>query len=97
MKPALFRAEAEAELEEAVAYYEAEKSGLGRDFRKQIEAAVLKIRETPLRWSPLGPDTRRIHVGRFPYAVVYAELPDHILIIAVAHHRRRPGYWKDRI
>ena len=97
MKPVLFRIEARLELEEAVAYYESRRVGLGADFREKAEAAVGRISETPERWSPLTNDTRRFLLRRFPYSIVYTMLPTHILIIAVAHQKRRPGYWSGRI
>ena len=54
MKPAVFRAEAEAELKAAADYYEMERPGLERDFRVAVETAVRRIRETPERWAPLS-------------------------------------------
>ena len=97
MKPAVFRAEAEAELKAAADYYEMERPGLERDFRVAVETAVRRIRETPERWAPLSQDTRRFRLRRFPYSIVYTILSPHILIVAVPHHRRRPGYWKNRL
>ena len=97
MKPALFRAEAEAEFKEASSWYEARRPQLGQDFRSAVETAVRRICETPERWTPAGEDTRRIVVRRFPYSVVYTILPVHILIIAVAHHKRSHRYWKNRL
>lgn len=97
MMPLRFHPEALAEADEAAGYYEARKPGLGLDFRKAIEVAVRRIEQTPERWPPLTPRTRRFRLRRFPYAVVYAILPDRISVVAVAHDKRRPGYWKDRL
>ncbi|MCH7935415.1 MAG: type II toxin-antitoxin system RelE/ParE family toxin, partial [Gemmatimonadetes bacterium] len=46
---------------------------------------------------PFQSGTRRVLLHRFPYIVVYKELEDEILVVAFAHHKQRPGYWRDRI
>ena len=96
MKPAAFHPEAAAELDAAVDFYERQSPGLGIDFRKDVEIAVKKIQAGPARWSPYSKRTRRFLIRRFPYLVVYREFGDEILIVAIAHGRRRPGYWRDR-
>jgi toxin ParE1/3/4 len=97
MKPVEFHHEAIAELDNAIGYYEKRLPGLGVDLRKEVEAAVRKIQGAPTRWAPYSRRTRRFLIRRFPYLVVFRELTDRILIIAVAHGSRRPGYWHDRI
>lgn len=90
--------EAEVELWEAVAYYESRSPGLGLDFQADIEASVHAISQAPDRWPVQGDGTRRYLTHRFPYVVVYICLrPDHVWIIAVAHCKRKPQYWSDRI
>ena len=89
--------EAEVELWEAMGYYEERSPGLGLDFEAEVEASVDAIRDFPERW-PVRPDgTRRYLTPRFPYVVVYLYLQDHIWVIAIAHCKRRPGYWANRI
>lgn len=89
--------EAEVELWEAVAYYEARSPGLGLDFEAEVEASIETVREFPGRW-PVRPDgTRRYLTRRFPYILVYLHHQDHIWIIAISHCKRRPGYWANRI
>jgi toxin ParE1/3/4 len=97
MKLAKFHSQALIELNEAVHYYEERVSGLGIDFRKDVEAAILKIRTAPLRFKSFSKRTRRLLLHRFPYQIVFIELSDHIFIIAIAHGKRRPGYWHGRI
>jgi plasmid stabilization system protein ParE len=97
MKPAAFHPQAIAELDSAIAFYEKQVAGLGIDLRKEVQVAVEKIQAAPLRWSPYSKRTRRFLTRRFPYLVVYRELTGKILIIAVAHGSRRPGYWHDRL
>jgi hypothetical protein len=89
--------EAELELREAVEYYESRSPGLGLDLQSEIEASVHAISQTPDRWPLRDDGTRRYLTHRFPYLVVYVCLPDHIWIIALAHCKRKPRYWSERI
>ena len=93
--------EAAAELEEATRWYEAHRLGLGTDFLSVIDSAVEEITRNPKIGSPApgveDHDVRRLIVRRFPYHLVYIELTDRIQVLAVAHERQRPGYWKSRL
>ena len=97
MKPVTFHPEADAELDAAIGFYERQLPGLGLDFRKDVEIAIQKIQAAPLRWSLYSKRTRRFLIRRFPYLVIFKELEHMIVIIAIAHGSRRPGYWHDRI
>lgn len=97
MIPVTILHEAEVGLREAVAYYEEKSPGLGLDLEAEIERSIRIIRDFP-DWWPLRDDgTRRYLTHRFPYLVIYTYLKDRIWIIGIAHCKRRPGYWKDRI
>lgn len=50
----------------------------------------------PTAWPPVGPDMRRCLLTRFPYLVIYALLPGELLVLAVGHQHRKPGYWRER-
>jgi len=91
-----FHPEADAELEDASLFYESRMAGLGKSFAAEVERTISLIREFPDAGSPVGPRRRRVLVARFPYSVVYRRDPDSVVIIAVAHQRRRPGYWQRR-
>ena len=97
MKPVEFHPEATAELDAAVGYYEQRVPGLGIDLRKDVELAAQKIQSAPLHWMPYSKRTRRFLIRHFSYLVIFLELADKILIVAVAHGKRRPGYWHHRI
>jgi toxin ParE1/3/4 len=97
MKQVILHADAEAELREAIAHYEARKAGLGRGFRREIEVALGRIAADPLRFAEYRiKGVRECPVKRFPCALYYRELPDSIWVAAVAHQKRRPGYWSRR-
>ena len=87
----------EAELREAVKYYEDKRLGLGLDFALEVEASVESVRRFPERSRPRNDGTRRYLIQRFLYIVVYLFLNDHVWIIALAHCKRRPGYWSARL
>lgn len=91
-----FHPEADAELEEASLFYESRVAGLGKSFAAEVERTISLVREFPEAGSPVGPAWRRVVVARFPYSIVYRQDPDKIVIVAVAHQRRRPGYWRRR-
>lgn len=88
---------AQRELDEAVAHYNAESSGLGGAFVLETVAAIERIRRFPLAWHPLGAEVRRCLLRRFPYGLIYCLEGDGILILAVAHTHREPDYWRDRL
>jgi plasmid stabilization system protein ParE len=85
---------------EAARWYETHHSGLGVEFLDAVDAAVARIAEGPRVGSPVPGVSdlaiRRRPVRRFPYHVVYVELSDRLQVLAIAHDRRRPGYWIDR-
>jgi plasmid stabilization system protein ParE len=91
-----FHPEAEAELEAAAEWYEERRAGLGADFIASARAKVDEILDLPRRF-PMVAGTRRAGLDRFPYVIVYRELATaEVEIVAVAHVRRRPGYWSRR-
>jgi toxin ParE2 len=92
-----FLAQAEEELDEAVAYYNAAAPNLGVEFALEVREGLTRVAEFPDAWLPLGPRIRRYRMKRFPYGIVYAHLPSEILIVALMHLRRRPHYWKGRL
>ncbi len=97
MKPLVFHAEAEAELAVGVAFYETRRSGLGLAFLDEVERSVFLIRGSPEQWPvDLKTGLRRCSLDRFPYRLFYLDLDEVIWIAAVAHVKRRPGYWAGR-
>ena len=91
-----FHPEALAEFDEAVDRYEAERRGVGVRFAAAVAAALDRLASAPELGPPLAPDVRRLLVPGFPYGVVYAPEGGRLVVVAVAHGRRRPGYWRHR-
>ena len=97
MKPIEFLPEAEQELLEAAYYYQLQSSGLSIDNLSEVERAVQSITETPNTWPIIEGKLRRRLVRRFPFGILFRIEPEDVVIIAIAHLRRKPGYWKNRI
>lgn len=98
MTGVVFHPEARAELLASVTYYDEQAEGLGRQFTDEVERAVRSVAEQPGLGAPIiGADgLRRWVLRRFPYYLIYQAEPNALLILALAHQRRRPGYWKER-
>ena len=92
-----FHPDALSEYEEAAHYYASCQKGLELRFMAAVEHAVQQILETPERWRILEEDIRRCLTRVFPYAVLYTIESDYVLIIAVMHCHREPGYWHHRV
>lgn len=96
MTQVLILPEAEIELREAVRFYEDKCPKLGIDFLKEIESGLKTVGNSPNLWPIRKDNTRRYLVHRFPYLVIYVVQNESIWIIAFAHCKRNPGYWRDR-
>jgi len=92
-----FHPEARLEYREAAAFYEERRPGLGAAFSREIEGAIEQILEAPDRWRFIEQDVRRCLAHIFPYGVLNTVESDFVLIIAVAHGSRKPGYWRERL
>lgn len=97
-----FEDEADAEYHDAGRWYEDRRAGLGLEFFDAVDTAIGRIVDRPRSGSPVPRvpaefPVRRIAVKRFPYHVIYLETQTYIRILAVAHDRRKPGYWKSRL
>ena len=83
-----FHPEAWAEFDAALEYYELVRPGLGAAFLAEVKAAT--------EYAPVSDALRHTFIRRFPYYVLYATEATRIFILAVAHFRRRPSYWRSR-
>ena len=85
------------ELVDAAVHYAREGSiALGSDLITEFERCVALLQAHPGLGAVWGGRFRRLPIRRFPYSVVYLWSGDALRIIAIAHQRRRPGYWQDR-
>jgi plasmid stabilization system protein ParE len=88
--------EAVEEAEAAIIWYANRSKRAAQRFVGELEAAIAAITESPDRWPEFDCGTRRVILRCFPYLVIYRVQPDRVEILAVAHGRRRPSYWRGR-
>jgi plasmid stabilization system protein ParE len=69
----------------------------GARFLDALYQAALKVAESPQNWPSYSRRTRFVKLRRFPYLLVYEASDDSVLVVAVAHVRRRPRYWRRRL
>ena len=93
----VLRPEAEAELAEAVDWYEARGKGLGADFLRAVDAAIAAILRNPEMYPIVFLTARRAVLRRFPYNLIYVASDDEIVVHACMHGRRDPRRWQERI
>jgi plasmid stabilization system protein ParE len=98
VKPLLLSEPASLELADAVRWYNDRRPGWGDRLFDAVAGTFRLIETYPEVGSPRRgqPTARQLSVRGFPYLVVYRLRPDDIYIVAVAHARRRPGYWRNR-
>ena len=83
---------------EAAARWYAERSAVAAlGFSDEIDAAISAIEQFPEAWPLFEHSTRRYLLRRYPFSVIYRIDPQRILVVAVAHAHRRPGYWTSRL
>jgi len=92
-----FLSPAEAELAEAITYYESQRQGLGAEFAREVEATIQRIAQFPHAWGAVTQNARSCLTDRFPYHVVYQLRGETIHVVAVVHARCSPRSWQERL
>jgi plasmid stabilization system protein ParE len=95
--PIDIHAAAHSEEEEAFHWYRDRSVRAADAFLREIETARSAIQDSPGAWTEYLHGTRYYRLDRFPYIVVYRQTEDRIQVVAIAHGRRKPGYWIDRL
>ncbi len=90
-------AEARAELDAAVQYYYDQEEGLEELFLFEIENSFKLIYDFPSRYSRVEGNIRKFIIRKFPFTIIYEIRSDEIVILAVAHQKRKPDYWRERL
>ena len=98
-----FHPEAQEEYLAAIRWYGDKESGLGSIFQQSVERMILSLRKWP-ESSPVWPGWDRLPIvhaahlpGSWPFRIVYFVQGDNLVVVAVAHDKRVPGYWQDRV
>jgi plasmid stabilization system protein ParE len=89
--------EADREIEEAFEWYFSRSAKAAESFLLEIDKAISAIEFGPQAWPMFESGARSFFLSKFPYNIVYRELDDRIQLVAVAHQKRRPGYWVSRM
>jgi len=87
---------AQADIGDAVTWYQQQQSGLGSRFLDLLDHVFKRIRETPMQFPTVSLDVRRALLHTFPYAVYFRETEQAVVILAVLHLRRDPWIWRHR-
>ena len=95
--PVRFHPAAAQEAEEAYDWYAARNPAAAHGFREELRRAVEAVAENPGTWPRYRNRARRYVFPRFPFNLVYVLRGDEVEVVAVAHGRRRPGYWRSRV
>ena len=93
-----FHPEAREEYLEAIAWYLTHSDTIARAFQQEVDEALERIRSGPSHWPVFEGQVRWIRLHRFPYLLYFEDsFTGHVDVLAVAHARRRPGYWRTRL
>jgi hypothetical protein len=92
-----FQPEALAEYAEAARHFTGIRRELGARFIDSVEAAIVRVVRSPGSFRRFEGEIRRCLTHVFPYAILYSIEPGGVLIVAVMHLRREPGYWRSRV
>lgn len=87
---------AEAEAREAFVRYRERDPVVASRFIAALDKAIERIADNPERWPDYLHGTQRLLVRRFPFVIVYRVVAQRVLVVAIAHQKRRPGYWRRR-
>ena len=96
-KPVRFHPEADGEYLATLAWYFERSPAAALDFESEFQRPITAIAEAPERWPAYLSRCRRYVLRQFPFIIVYRILEDEVLVFAVAHGHRKPGYWRKRL
>ena len=93
----VFLSEARQDVAEAYSWYESQAPGLGMDFIRCLEVAILSIERHPRIYPVVHENYRRMLIRRFPYAIFFEHDPGQIVIYSISHCSQDPQKWRDRL
>jgi toxin ParE1/3/4 len=92
----VLRPEAEADIEDARNWYEAQQAGLGDEFIEEVDAVLRRVGRAPRQFPKIHRELRRALVRRFPFAVYFLREGRRSVVVGVLHQRRNPAEWQRR-
>jgi toxin ParE1/3/4 len=88
--------EAEQEIEESLIFYAEISPQLLLELLAEIESVKTDILKNPFRFQAVSKNYRKASLKVYPYKIIFRILPQEVLILAFAHHKRKPNYWRHR-
>lgn len=92
-----FFEDAAAEVEQDRAWYRERSESAEVGFLRELDHAIQQVADAPAQWPQYLAGTRRYVFPIYPYSVIYFVENDVIRVVAIAHDKRRPGYWRKRL
>lgn len=94
-----FHGGAKRDLKQSYSWYRKSSDRAASEFLEEISATLDKISNTPGDFHPVSKHSkaRSVRVDRYPFSIIYLPSATNVIIVAVAHDKRRPGYWQRRI
>ena len=96
MKSVVFYREADSDLLAAMNYYNNQMDNLGLDFIDEVDKSIDLIQKSPTRWPIVEENFRKYILQKFPFIIYYVDDLEEIIILAIVHQSRKPGFWKNR-
>lgn len=97
MKPITFHPDIAIDIKGSYDWYEKQVEGLGNSFIHELESSYSAISSFPNTWVAFKYGFRRYLLSRFPFSIIYKEVEDEIIVVAIMHNSREPNYWLNRI
>jgi len=92
-----FHPEAIREVRESIEWYRQRNEEIAGEFRTLVQSAEELVQRSPESWAVYLLETRGFRFQKFPFALVYIIRDERIYFVALAHTKRKPGYWRDRL
>jgi plasmid stabilization system protein ParE len=96
MAEVLIAAGAEQDFAEALAWYAEHSEQAANGFQAEVERALISIAGDPQRYPFCDNQHQFCLTRRYPFQIIYRQTSDRVLVVAIAHAKRRPGYWQGR-
>lgn len=93
----VFLEQALVELRQAAKWYDQQQAGVGEQFLQAVGQGRDRLLHDPSARPIASKGIYRQFIGQFPFDLLYRVRPTQIQIVAVAHHSRKPGYWRRRV
>jgi len=97
LKPLKYHPAARREIKASHSWYVRQSEQAADGFYEELLPALDRVHQQPQLYPPHLSGTQRAVLDQYPFSIIYRELSQEIQIIAVAHAKRRPGYWAKRL